>query len=79
MSGSIFLFSRLIEDHGKVKQVVSVFAPNLASARSLLASHLEEASKTSGIAPEFALNPAFKEWEVALDAPRIVTSNFSHL
>jgi hypothetical protein len=79
MTGSIFLFNRLIEDGGKVRQFVSVFAPDLNSARSLLASHLEEGSKTSGPAPEYELVPTFNEWEVSLDAPTIVTSNFSHL
>lgn len=79
MTGSIFLFSRVIEDGGSVKQVVSVFAHDLDSARSLLKSHLAEGGKTSGPAPEYALEPSFKEWEVALETPTIVTSNFSHL
>lgn len=79
MTGSMFVFSRLIEDEGKVRQVVSVFAHDLAAARSLLKSHLAEGSDAAGPAPEYALEPTFKEWEVPLDQPTIVTSNFSHL
>ncbi len=79
MTGSIFVFSRVVEDGGNVKQIITVFAPDLDSARSLLANHLDESNKTSGPAPEYEFGPAFKEWHVALDTPMIVTSAFSHL
>ncbi len=76
MQGSIYVFSRDIEDGlGRLyKELLTVFASDSLSANEVVAQQLDELRRHS-VRSEVSLKvePAWRVEEVALDRPKVVT------
>lgn len=76
MANAVFVFSwRVLGEKGKaLLQTVTIFAPDAASARSVLDQRLKELRTASHFTePTLATNPEWKYSVVDLDSPKVVT------
>ena len=77
MNGSIFVFTRKLDDTGSIVQNVTIYAADRASAEHVLRDHLASAKIASRNHGAYDLARVFDTVEIALENPTLISSFFT--